>query len=124
MAKISKKKLTSELKTESSRLLLKKINEIKSVNDVEKFFDMFFTSTEKDTIIKRLAVTILLNRGEKYRKIQNSLEISKATISKIKQILSGHGYGRDLSKRVYSVIKRKEKHHSLFPPYKGAQSII
>ncbi len=124
MSKISKSKLSYELKANALSLFLKKISEIKSVNDSEKFLDMFFTIDEKYVILKRLAVMILLNKKEKYGKIQNSLEISRNTISKIAQILSGYGYGKNVIKRKYSVIQKKEKSRKLFKAYKGAQSII
>ena len=100
MAKISKKKLSPEFKTKSLGLFFRTVKKIESVSDAEKFLDTFFTLMEKEIVLRRLATVILLDRGERYRKIQNTLEISRNTVSKIKHIISGDGYGRNLGKRV------------------------
>lgn len=128
MARISKNKLTLELRIESLEFLFKRIEKIKSPKDLVWFLNEFFTVDEKDIVLRRLAVIVLLKQKKKYREIENFLEISKATISKAKQILSGDGYGRNLKKRVYSKSdsqpKRKERRKKFFRPYKGAESII
>lgn len=125
MAKISKKKLSPEFKTKSLGLFFRTVKKIESVSDAEKFLDTFFTLMEKEIVLRRLATVILLDRGERYRKIQNTLEISRNTVSKIKHIISGDGYGRNLGKRVYSTPhQQKTKRKKLLPPYKGAESII
>ena len=118
MAKISKKKLSPEFKTKSLGLFFRTVKKIESVSDAEKFLDTFFTLMEKEIVLRRLATVILLDRGERYRKIQNTLEISR-------NIISGDGYGRNLGKRVYSTPhQQKTKRKKLLPPYKGAESII
>ncbi len=62
MSKISKNKLSDELKKESIELLSKRIKKVETINDLERFLNMFFTTLEKDTILRRLAVMILLDR--------------------------------------------------------------
>jgi uncharacterized protein YerC len=126
MPKISKNKLSAELKNKSLEVLLDRINKIKSLKDVDDFLNHIITDREKEIILRRLSAIILRKRGKKYRDIENLLEISKATISRSKQILSGDGYGRNLGKRIYSQDRPKGKRERkrLLPPYKGAKSII
>ena len=129
MSKISKKKLPDELEKESIKLLHERIGLVVTNGDTEKFLNTFFTPLEKDIILRRLAVMILLDKKERYIDIETLLDISKATISKIKHISLGDGYGknlRKLGKRVYSSHKSavKGKRKKLFRPYKGAESII
>jgi uncharacterized protein YerC len=128
MAKVSKKRLPPELVDKCQRLLLEKIKKISTYPELEKFLDTYFTQTERNTILRRVAAVILLNEKEKYRDIENLLDISKATISKAKQISSGDGYGKNLKKRPVQsrkfVTPKKEKRKKFFRPYKGAESII
>ena len=127
--RISKKKLSKALEDESLRLFTSRIKDIKTDQGVDKFLNTFFTQKEREQILRRSAVLILLKGKTRYIDIENDLEISKATISKIKQIDSGYGYGRNLKKigkRTYSKRRSavKSKHEKLFRPYKGAESII
>lgn len=126
MPKILKNKLPPELKTQSLEILLGRIEKIKSSKDLEKLLNDILTDKEKEAILRRLSAIILRKQGKKYRYIENLLEISKATISRSKQILSGDGYGKNLGKRVYSSsrLTEKKERKRLFRPYKGAKSII
>jgi uncharacterized protein YerC len=130
MARISKKKLTPELTGECLRLLCEKIVKIGTPTELERFLDIYFTPIEKNTILRRTAAIILLKNKTKYRDIENLLDISRATISKAKQISSGDGYGKNLKKRrqpskeYVTPIPIKKKRKKTFRPYKGAESII
>lgn len=128
MARISKKKLTPELTGECLRLLCEKIVKIGTPAELERFLDTYFTPIEKNTILRRTAAIILLKNKTKYRDIENLLDISRATISKAKQISSGDGYGKNLNKRSRPLKKystpEKGKRKKLLRSYKGAESII
>lgn len=129
MPKVSKKKLAPDLKVKSLNLFFSKIKSVDSTEKAENLLNNLFTAQEKDIVLRRLGVAILLKQGAKYREIENQLDISKATISKIKQISSGDGYGRNLRKRpVPNNLKyftpEKKKGKKFFRPYKGAESII
>lgn len=126
MSKTSKKKLPNELSATSVELLLHNLRRIQTAADTGLFLDAFFTPTEKNTILRRLAVVTLLHNGKTYRTIETALEISRATISKIQHIAQGDGYGKNLGKRTYSsnTPAEKKKRKRLFRPYKGAQSIV
>jgi len=126
MKHVPKKELSQNLRKESSNLIIRDINKIKSSTDLLIFLGKFFTDKEKDLIMRRAAVEILLESGATYRKIKNLLEISQGTISRVRDVLDGRGYGRNPDrKRIYSSFpRRKRKERKLFRPYKGAESII
>jgi uncharacterized protein YerC len=127
MPKIKKGKISLELKVQSLDILLKRISEIDTISKLDKLLDDFFTEREKEIILRRLAAIVLLKKKIKYRDIENMLDISRATISRAKQIISGDGYGKNLKKKTPSqsfLPKKKEKRKKLLPPYKGAESII
>jgi uncharacterized protein YerC len=102
MAKTSKKKLSRELKNSALELFAANLKNAGSADSAGKLLDRFFTPTEKEIILRRLTAAIMLGKGQKYRKVQGVLRISRNTISKAKRILSGDGYGRNLRKRIYS----------------------
>jgi uncharacterized protein YerC len=130
MPRTPRKKMNPGLIKRCLELLFDKIEKIGTLTELEKFLDIHFTPVEKNTLLRRFAAIILLKDKIKYRDIENLLDISKATISKAKQISSGDGYGNNLKKRsalsrkYVTPIKIKEKRKKLLPPYKGAESII
>jgi uncharacterized protein YerC len=124
--KVSNKKLTIALKKRSSERLLNEIKMVKTVADLDKFFNQILTKDEKEIILRRITVADMLERKLKYREIEESLRISRLTISKVRDMLEKRGYGRNPHrKRIYSRVnhgKRREK--PLLGYYKGAASII
>lgn len=125
--KISKKKLEQGLRAESIRLMSEKIKSISSSADANRFLDLFFTEIENDVILRRIAVMILLSKSEKYRDIQEKLEISKFTISNIQDILSGRGYGKNPNRKrppSEKVLIKKIKSKKFRLKYKGVESIV
>ena len=68
-------------------------------------------------------VANMLEKEVKYRDIQKVLDISRSTISNVRDILEARGYGRNPArKRAYTVRKRKER--PLLGYYKGAPSAL
>jgi len=124
--KVSNKKLTIALKKRSLERLLNEIKMVKTVADLDKFFNKILTKDEKEIILRRITVADMLERKLKYREIEESLRISRLTISKVRDMLEKRGYGRNPHrKRIYSGVnhgKRREK--PLLGYYKGAASII
>jgi uncharacterized protein YerC len=124
--KVSNKKLTIALKKRSLERLLNEIKMVKTVADLDKFFNKIFTKDEKEIILRRITVADMLERKLKYREIEESLRISRLTISKVRDMLEKRGYGRNPHrKRIYSGVnhgKRREK--PLLGYYKGTASII
>ena len=129
MARLHIERMSNILEKESLQKLWDEIQKIKSPDGTAKFLDNLLTNEEKKLVLRRLAVVSLLKQGKKYREIVKLLKISKITISKIKDMIAGRGYGRNPQrKRVYgssySVLKSKVKEKKHFRKYKGAESII
>ena len=123
----SSKKISAELKASSIVLLFRQIRKIDSPEGVERLLDLVLTDSEKDALLRRIAAVILRSRGKKYRAIEDLIGVSRATISRAKQIASLDGYGRNLGMFIYSQFpgySEKKKRKSLLGTYKGAESIL
>ncbi len=130
--RVAKKKLTAELRDRALSILLPNIRAAGTVSNLDKFLDAVFTKNEKEIILRRMLVTEMLANKVSYREIEGKLEISKITISKIKDILEKRGYGRNPRRKRISrsyenpayAKSRKKKSRPLLGYYKGAPSII
>ena len=125
--KISNKKLTVVLRKRSLGRLLNEVKMVKSATDLDKFLGEIFTKDEKEMILRRIIVADMLERKLKYREIEEALNISRLTISKVRDMLAKRGYGRNPDrKRVYSedADHKKRRQKPLLGYYKGAKSII
>lgn len=127
MARRISKKLNINIEKGVRRSLLKEFSGIASSDDLHNIFSKFLSEKEINLIYRRLAVIKFIKQGKKYREIKEIMEISSNTISNVQDIIMGRGYGRNPKrKKVYLEIKyfRKKKLKKIFPPYKGAESII
>lgn len=129
--RVAKKKLTADLEKRALSILLPNIKVIGTAANLNRFLDTVFTKNEKEVILRRMLVAEMLKKHEKYREIERKLEISKITISKIKDILEKRGYGRnphrkriDRSYTDPAFVKRKGGSRPLLGRYKGTRSII
>ena len=121
----SRRKLPLPLEKEAVEILLREIGRVRFERDLISFFDKYLNESEKEIIVRRVIVGILLERKMSYRKIRNLLEISQSTISNVRDILENRGYGRNPKRRrVYSYKRKPRKRRSLLGYYKGAPSII
>jgi uncharacterized protein YerC len=126
MRHIPNKKISQALARRSLEVATREIRKVNVPEDFLAFLRKYFTDKEMDSIMRRVAVGILLENGESYRKIRDSLEVSQGTISRVRDLLKGRGYGRNPNrKRKYSPLRNfKKKEKKFFRPYKGAESII
>lgn len=124
--RVSNKKLTAVLRKRSLGRLLDEIKTIKSTGDLDKFFGEIFIKDEKEMVLRRITVADMLEGKLKYREIEKALDISRLTISKVRDMLAQRGYGRNPDrKRIYSDHKnKKQRRKPLLGYYKGAASII
>lgn len=126
--RISKKKFTAELEKESLQELFGAIGNIRTIRDMDLFLNTFFTTDEKQAILRRSAIVRLLQNGKKYKEINDLLDVSKNTISNARDMIEGRGYGRNPNRqRVYSNLAPKTKERRkpiLTRKYKGASSIF
>ena len=131
--RLSKKKLNPISQQRALSVLLPYVKDIRITAGLENFLGMIFTNQEKEVILRRMLVIDLLRNGMSYREIERKLEISKITISKIKDILEKRGYGRNPKRKrtkivyynpKYNSSGRKKKDRPLLGYYKGTASII
>lgn len=95
---------------------LKEIKKIHSINDLRKFFEMFFTKDEEVLVLRRLAIMQLIAEKKKYKEIKEKLSVSGCTISAVKDILLGQGYNKRDKKIKYSYWP-KQNSRKKFPSY-------
>ncbi len=130
MARRIFKKLNMAIEKEAREKLFKEFSGLRSQRDLQEVFSKFLSDKEIERIYRRFAVIEFIKQGKKYRQIKEMMEVSSNTISNVKDMLAGRGYGRNPKrKRVYSEIKyfrkiRKTKPKKFFRNYKGAESIL
>ena len=121
--RISSKKLSSGHRKKALRIFLSRIQTVKKQSDLNKLLDLFFTKNEKEIVLRRLVIADMLAEKVKYRNIQKDLNVSRQTISNVRDILEARGYGRNPQrKRAYS--HRKKRERPLLGYYKGAPSVL
>ncbi len=125
MAIIRNKKIEKNLEQKVYWALLEEFKKVKTPEEIDDFFEKFMTSNEKTIFVRRFAVMYLLGQNRKYRDIKDLLQISSGTISNIRDIKAGRGYGKNPNrKRKYSSWKTDKKFKKFTRKYKGATNII
>ncbi|OGG11652.1 hypothetical protein A2Z00_01195 [Candidatus Gottesmanbacteria bacterium RBG_13_45_10] len=90
MGRISRRHLNSVLEERIHSVFWEHIASLHSASYVKEFLQSLLSHTEQVMLAKRLAIAILLSRGYTYQKIDDTLKVSKATISTVhRQLLSG-----------------------------------
>lgn len=77
---------------------------IKKRDNLNDFFDNFFSPTEKIMFSKRFAIAVLLAKGNDYESIKNTLRVTDGTIAKVNLKLNKSNSG--LQKVVEEILKR------------------
>ena len=95
---ISAQKLNPKIATTIEQYLLTVISELRSNTDVENFLHDFLTETERVVLVKRLAIAVLLQKGQSYEEIKKALKVSSATISFVSERLKNPGFQTALEK--------------------------
>ena len=70
---------------------------IKDKDKLNSFFDNFFSPTEKIMLAKRLAIAVLLAKGNDYRSIRNTIRVTSGTISKVNLLMKGNKNGLNIA---------------------------
>lgn len=83
MTKVSKIPLRSDVWTRVFDLYVKTLADIKDPKELTDFIKSFYSPTERIVLAKRLALVVLLAKGQKYDKIREILKISPPTIAKM-----------------------------------------
>jgi uncharacterized protein YerC len=92
MTQVSKYKLREDVETRIYDLLSSVLVKIKNKNEVNGFLADFFSPTEKTVMAKRLAIAVLIAKGNDYRTIAQILKVTPITISKM-SLRMKHGNG-------------------------------
>ena len=85
-----------KLKNESTDRLFSTILNLKTLEECYSYFEDLCTIKELQDMAQRLDTAILLSQGYSYQKIQESIDISTATIGRVSKCLNyGTGGYRD-----------------------------
>ena len=100
MTPLPKKRIPLKLKEEILADLNLFFDSLESNFERKLFFQAFLTPVEKEVLAKRLKVAILILKGSDYKEIEEKLNTSAVTISKIRQTLFS---SPELSRLIYMI---------------------
>ena len=101
MTQVSRFRLKPEVENKISDLFSEVLLSFKKKGDLTGFLDDFFSPTEKIVSAKRLAVAVLLTKGNDYASIVRSLRVTPPTISKMSlKIKYGNGSVKKISEKI------------------------
>ena len=75
------------VRTEEMNKLFETILKLDSIEECYSFFEDICTIKEMQDMAQRLAVAVLLDKGENYQKISQDVSVSTATISRVSKCL-------------------------------------
>ena len=93
MTHVSRRKLPAKTRQQILDGLLFVLTNIKSGKEMEQFLDAFLSETEKIMLAKRLAIVFLLEEGIEEMEIAETLNVTQATVSRIKLWYETKGKG-------------------------------
>lgn len=80
---MSTKRVFMKVKKEGWRAFLEKCLKLESLKDLEAFFTLFLTPSEREEIARRYLIVLELLKGEKtHREIARDLKVSVAKVSR------------------------------------------
>ena len=88
MVNVNKKYLDKNLKEKAWNILLKRIKNSKSADNLEKGLTHWLTPKEMMMLEKRLAISYLLFNGVRHNEIKRILDASSHTITFVKKKLN------------------------------------
>lgn len=83
MTQLSKYKLKPEVDKRINDILSSVFLGLKTKNELNNFLDDFLSPIEKTVLAKRLAIAVLIAKGNDYRSIGEILKVTPNTISKM-----------------------------------------
>lgn len=94
----SDQKLSNALKSQIVKTFAQTISDLSNFDEMYKFLNDFFNSSELETFAKRLAVAYWLKKGRSYTNIKQNLKVSSATIASIQNEMGKSGFKLALKK--------------------------
>ncbi len=100
MGRISRRKIDPEIEQRVNEIFVNYIAVLSTRPAIVEFLQSLLTQTEQVMISKRLAIALLLTKGFNYEEIDDTLKVSKSTVSGVdKELQSGAtGYRKAVSK--------------------------
>jgi len=83
MTQVSQIKLRPEIEERIYKLLVEVLAGIRNTSDFTNFLDDFISPTEKTVLAKRLAIAVLIAKGNDYDRIRQVLRVTPSTIAKM-----------------------------------------
>jgi uncharacterized protein YerC len=111
MGRVSKRQLKPAIEERLFEIFWDHLALIDNPILVREFLQSLLSDTEHLMLAKRLAIAVLLSRGYSYEYIDDTLKVSKSTISVVdRQLVSGaSGY-----KKAIDLVKRKKQTDSVW----------
>lgn len=97
--------MNNKLKDENMENLMRAVLCLETVEECSDFFEDLCTVSELKSMSQRLAVALMLRRGEVYTDIASKTGASTATISRVSRCL---GYGADGYNTVLERLERQK----------------
>lgn len=104
MSQVSKFMLLPEVWEKIFDLFTDTFFRMKNKQKFNNFIDNFFSPTERIMLSKRLAIAVLLAKGNDYRTIRRAIRVTDGTISKVALLMKGGDSG--LKTAVEEILKR------------------
>lgn len=83
MTQVSKYKLKLDVEDRIYKLLSDSLSDINNKDDFNNFLNDFLSPTEKTVFAKRLAIAVLLSKGNDYKNVCAILKVTPVTVSKM-----------------------------------------
>lgn len=106
MSQVSKFRLRPYVWDRIFDLYVETLISLKNKEQLASFLDDFLSPTERIVYAKRLAIVVLLEKGNSYEEISQILRVTPSTISKMSTIIK---YGNGELKNISVKIAKKDK---------------
>ncbi len=103
MTLISKYKLGGDTLERTFELFVQTLLNIPDKETTKNFIDGFFTPTEKIVFAKRMAIYVMLAKGNSYESIRTTLKVSPPTIARASAHLK---YSHDLDRVIQTILTK------------------
>ncbi|KKQ48378.1 MAG: hypothetical protein US68_C0035G0002 [Candidatus Shapirobacteria bacterium GW2011_GWE1_38_10] len=103
MTQISRHKLQGDTLERTFELFVQTLLNIKEEETTKNFIDGFFTPTEKIIFAKRIAIYVMLAKGNNYEMIRSTLKVSPPTIARASSHLN---YSHNLDKVIQTILNK------------------
>lgn len=130
MSRVSRRWLDRDVEEKIHRLLVQCVTESKNQQIAGNFIDVLLTKTEKLMIGKRIAIALMLVKGDSPMEIDEKLKVSLTTVYTVKAWLEEKGaeyhellldiaHRDEAQEKTHHELQRDAEEPSIFPPRRG-----